>query len=138
MTNVPDSLELLFTGRLQRSDDTYLIEVPETEVDYGSLVVGNRYRVALIEHTSNSPVEKENTSPDSREQYGNHTRQTGPPVSEGEVREVTIETTGQQGDGIAKVERGFVVIVPDARPGDEPVVMIEKVRENVAFASVQR
>ena len=60
----------------------------------------------------------------------------GPPVEEGEVREVTIETLGDQGDGIAKVERGYVVIVPGARPGDRPTVEIEQVRRNVAFATV--
>jgi predicted RNA-binding protein with TRAM domain len=57
-------------------------------------------------------------------------------VEEGEVRDVTIETVGDQGDGIAKVERGYVVIVPGAQPGDKPTVEIEQVQENVAFASI--
>jgi predicted RNA-binding protein with TRAM domain len=55
---------------------------------------------------------------------------------EGEVRDVTIETTGDQGDGIAKVERGYVVIVPGGQPGDELSVEIEQVKENVAFAII--
>jgi tRNA/tmRNA/rRNA uracil-C5-methylase (TrmA/RlmC/RlmD family) len=33
---------------------------------------------------------------------------------------VTIETVGDQGDGIAKVERGYVVIVPETQPGEQP------------------
>jgi len=49
---------------------------------------------------------------------------------------VIIETVGDQGDGIAKVERGYVVIVPEAQPGDEPTIEIEQVQENVAFASI--
>lgn len=53
-----------------------------------------------------------------------------------EVRDVAIETTGDQGDGIAKVERGYVVIVPGGQPGDEPTVEIEQVQENVTFASI--
>ena len=57
-------------------------------------------------------------------------------MEEGEVRDVTIETVGDQGDGIAKVERGYVVIVPGAQPGDEPTVKVEQVQENVAFASI--
>ena len=61
---------------------------------------------------------------------------SGPPVDEGEVRNVTIETVGEQGDGIAKVERGYVVIVPGGQPGDEPTVEIDQVRDNVAFASI--
>jgi len=59
-----------------------------------------------------------------------------PPVDEGEIREVTIETVGDQGDGIAKVERGYVLIVPGARPGEAPTVEVETVKRNVAFATV--
>lgn len=35
------------------------------------------------------------------------------------MREVPIKPIGDQGDGIAKVERGFVVIIPGATPVDE-------------------
>ena len=60
----------------------------------------------------------------------------GPPVDEGEVREVEIESIGDQGDGIARVERGFVVIVPETEEGDRVTVEVTNVRENVAFAEV--
>jgi predicted RNA-binding protein with TRAM domain len=60
-----------------------------------------------------------------------------PPVSQGAIREVTIESLGDQGDGIAKTDRGYVLIVPGARPGDEVTVEITEVRENVAFAEVR-
>jgi predicted RNA-binding protein with TRAM domain len=56
--------------------------------------------------------------------------------STGGVREVTIESVGDQGDGIAKVERGYVVIVPDGEPGDQPTVEITNVRQNVSFATI--
>jgi predicted RNA-binding protein with TRAM domain len=49
---------------------------------------------------------------------------------------VTIETLGDKGDGIAKIERGYVIIVPDAELGDEVTVEITSVRDNVSFASV--
>lgn len=49
---------------------------------------------------------------------------------------MTIEPIGDRGDGIAKVDRGYVVIVPGAQPGEEPIVEIEAVRPNVAFVSV--
>ena len=52
------------------------------------------------------------------------------------IRTATIETVGEQGDGIAKVERGYVVIIPGGQPGDEPTVKIDQVRDNVAFASI--
>ncbi|WP_238532958.1 TRAM domain-containing protein [Halalkalicoccus jeotgali] len=59
-----------------------------------------------------------------------------PPVKEGEVRTVTIDTLGDQGDGITRVERGYVVIVPDAEPDEEVTVEIDTVQSNVAFASI--
>ena len=49
---------------------------------------------------------------------------------------MTIELLGKQGDGTVKIERGYVVIVPDAHPGDEPTVRINRTPDNVAFASV--
>jgi predicted RNA-binding protein with TRAM domain len=79
-------------------------------------------------------MEPESQQPPSRE-FKNQSS-SEPPVDEGEVRDVTIETVGDQGDGIAKVERGYVVIVPGAQPGDEPTVEIEQVQENVAFARI--
>jgi predicted RNA-binding protein with TRAM domain len=58
------------------------------------------------------------------------------PVEEGEERTVEIEDIGEQGDGITRVERGFVVIVPDTEQGERVTVEITDVRENVAFAEV--
>jgi predicted RNA-binding protein with TRAM domain len=59
-----------------------------------------------------------------------------PPVEEGEQRDVEIEDIGEQGDGISRVDRGFVVIVPDTEQGERVTVQITDVRENVAFAEV--
>jgi len=59
-----------------------------------------------------------------------------PPVEESEQRDVKIENLGDQGDGIAKVEHGYVVIVPEMSVGDRVTVEIQQVRENVAFADV--
>jgi predicted RNA-binding protein with TRAM domain len=59
-----------------------------------------------------------------------------PPVEEGEQRTVEIETIGEQGDGITRVERGFVVIVPDTEQSERVTIEITDVRETVAFADV--
>ena len=50
---------------------------------------------------------------------------------------MTIESLGDQGDGIAKIDCGYVVIVPGTRPDDEVTVEIEQARENLAFARVR-
>ncbi|MFB6228823.1 MAG: TRAM domain-containing protein, partial [Halobacteriales archaeon] len=43
---------------------------------------------------------------------------------------------GDQGDGLARVGPGYVVFVPDTEIGQQPLVRIETVRENFAFAEV--
>ncbi|MEF8842733.1 MAG: TRAM domain-containing protein [Haloarculaceae archaeon] len=135
MIEIPDSLRSVFTATLREGEGTYVLEVPAGEVDHGAVTPGETYRVAVLADTTRSTAEGSSTrSGDDRNGSGN--RPPEPPVEEGEVREVTVETLGDQGDGIAKVERGYVVIVPGARPGDHPTVEIEQVRRNVAFASV--
>ena len=59
-----------------------------------------------------------------------------PPVTEGEQRRLQIEDVGDQGDGLARVGPGYVVFVPDTEIGQQPLVRITTVRENVAFAEV--
>jgi predicted RNA-binding protein with TRAM domain len=138
MVEIPDSLRSLFTATVEQRDDRYIIEVPKSEIENDAATPGNTYRVAVLPHVTedgangevsrdaDAPVVESDSDPGPPE----------PPVDEGEVREVTIESVGDQGDGIAKVERGYVVIVPGARPGDEPTIEIDQVKENVAFATV--
>ncbi|SDE03116.1 TRAM domain-containing protein [Natrinema hispanicum] len=136
MVEIPDSLRSLFSAPIEERNGTYVIEVPSSEVDHEALSADKTYRVAILESpgsTESSIQQKPQRSPP---QETTSRVPSGPPVKKGEVRNVTIETVGDQGDGIAKVERGYVVIVPDAQPGDEPTVKIEQVQKNVAFASI--
>jgi len=132
MVEVPDSLRSLFTARVEERGGRYLIEVPESEIEHEAALPGETYRVAILP----TPEQATESTETSASQQDRSTGPPDPPVDEGEVRDVTIESVGDQGDGIAKVERGYVVIVPDARPGDQPTVEIEQVKENVAFARV--
>ena len=102
----------------------------------GALTVDETYRIALLDSSSEAESTSQPSPRHPASQGSTSYDTSGPPVDEGEVRDVTIETVGDQGDGIAKVERGYVVIVPGAQPGDEPTVEIEQVQENVAFASI--
>lgn len=56
-----------------------------------------------------------------------------PPVEQGEERVIEIESLGDQGDGIAKIDNGYVVIVEDVEVGDRARVEIENAQENVAL-----
>jgi predicted RNA-binding protein with TRAM domain len=133
MVEIPDSLRSLFTATVEERDGRYVIEVPESEIEHNATTPGETYRVAVL------PAREQPSESEESPELSQTDRQPGPPdppVDEGEVREVTIESVGDQGDGIAKVERGYVVIVPDAKPGDNPTVEIEQVKENVAFARI--
>ncbi|SFR50738.1 MULTISPECIES: TRAM domain-containing protein [Halorubrum] len=157
MVEITDSLACLYTGRVESRGDDYVVTVPASEIEHGSVSVGETYRIAVLDRAgpddgSTATVDGDGASvPDTdggsggaRSDDGQRPSSRGaagavqpdPPVSEGEVRDVTIETLGDKGDGIAKIERGYVVIVPDAEPGEEPTVEITSVRENVSFANV--
>ena len=139
MVEIPDSLRSLFTARVEEEGDTYRVEVPASEVEKGTIDANGTYRVAILpreETEESNAAEPERTDGTELRQADREPGPPAPPVDEGEVRDVVVESVGDQGDGIAKVERGYVVIVPGARPGDEPTVEIEDVRENVAFATV--
>lgn len=133
MVEIPDSLRSVFSATVQEQGGAYVVELPPGEIDHEAVTPGETYRVAILE----SAMTEERPNEDSQRpvQDDGERGPPEPPVEEGEVRDVTIETIGDQGDGIAKVERGYVVIVPDAQPGDELTIRIDDVRQNVAFAS---
>ena len=135
MIEISDSLRSLFSAQIEERDGSYIVDVPASEIEHDALAADETYRVAILKSESSTSQKTHEEQPQSAGQEPTPTSD-GPPVDEGELRDVTIETTGDQGDGIAKVERGYVVIVPGGQPGDEPTVEIEQVKENVAFASI--
>ncbi|GAA0642335.1 TRAM domain-containing protein [Salarchaeum japonicum] len=135
MVEIPDSLRSVFSATVHERDGTYVLEVPSGELSYDAVSLGETYRIAVFDAPTSAQDEHESASA-GRAQPDHQRESPEPPVEEGEVREVTIETVGDQGDGIAKVDRGYVVIVPDTQPGQQPTVEIEQVQQNVAFASV--
>lgn len=126
--DIPTNLLCLFNAELEERDGRYFLEVPAREVNLGEIERGGVYRVGIIEgvaDTSGSGPQRPREQP-----------VPSPPVQEGEIRVVEIEDLGDQGDGITRVERGYVVIVPDTKPGERVEIEIVEVRENVAFAEV--
>ncbi len=57
------------------------------------------------------------------------------PVKQGDEIELTIESTGAKGDGVAKIDN-FVIIVPGAREGDRVRVKITRVLRKMAFGEI--
>lgn len=138
MTEISDSLLLLYETMLEERGDEYVLTLPKELVEDGSFTEDSVYRVALLELASESRQSKpdpsetapQETDPTDEQRSESH----GPPVEAGDVRSVNIDTLGDQGDGIAKVERGFIVIVPGTQPGDRVDVEITNVTDSVAFA----
>lgn len=136
MSDLPDSPRTVFSATIRERNGTCSIKLPPDEVAGGELKPGDTYRVAVFGPLS--PPTRDDKASSHSEQTGFESQQEHPrpPVGKGEVREVTIEAIGNEGDGIAKVERGYVVIVPNTHAGQQPIVEIGTVKRNVAFASV--
>ena len=126
---ISDTLLCLFSAEVTREDDRYVVEVPRREVETGSVEVGDVYRVALLaSEAAESGTSGGGTSTPSD--------QPQPPVEEGEIRYVEIEDLGKQGDGIARVERGYVIIVPDAEVGERVKIEVTEVKSNFAVGEI--
>jgi len=126
---ISDELLCLFSADVTVEDDRYLVEVPRREVETGAVEAGGTYRVALIsadiEAATDEPADSE-TPPD----------QPQPPVEPGETRYVEIEDIGKQGDGIARVERGYVIIVPGTDVGERVKIEVTEVKSNFAVGEI--
>jgi len=123
---ISEDLLCVYSAEVTERNGSYAVEVPEQEVTLGPVQTDTPYRVALV----SSPETEEAEQPEQSKPPNQ------PPVDEGEIREVEIEDMGDQGDGIARVDRGYVVFVPDTELGDRVTVRITETRENVAFAEV--
>ncbi|MDX1747483.1 MAG: TRAM domain-containing protein, partial [Halobacteriales archaeon] len=99
---ISEKLLCLFNAEVTTQDDEYIVTIPRREIDTGSVELGEVYRVALISRDADQETETTTETPPSQPQ---------PPVEEGEIRYVEVEDLGKQGDGIARVERGYVIIV---------------------------
>ena len=129
---ISDKLLCLFSADVTIEDDKYVVEVPRREIETGSVEPGETYRVALISEDSDS----DGSGTKSQSNSSGAPSEPQPPVEEGEVRYVEVEDIGKQGDGIARVERGYVIIVPDAEIGERVKVEITEVKSNFAVGEI--
>jgi len=132
-----ENLLCLYNARVQERNDSYVIEVPAHEVDVGSVEPGDSYRVGMLPQARQASTATPEPDPaESEPASGRNRDDREPPVDKGEVVEVEIEDIGDQGDGIARVGPGYVIIVPETQRGERVAVEISDVRENLAFAEV--
>jgi predicted RNA-binding protein with TRAM domain len=129
---ISEKLLCLFSAEITDEGDRHVVEIPQREVDTGSVEAGATYRVALIradetDDGSDETSTQTSSAPSSEPQ---------PPVEPGEIRYVEIEDIGKQGDGIARVERGYVIIVPGAEIGERVKVEVSEVKSNFAVGEI--
>lgn len=130
---ISENLLCLFNAEVTLTDDEYVVEIPRREIENEVITPGDVYRVALVERGdggtsgATTTTTEEDAIPPSEPQ---------PPVEHGELRYVEIEDIGKQGDGIARVERGYVIIVPDADVGERVKVEITEVKSNFAVGEI--
>jgi predicted RNA-binding protein with TRAM domain len=130
---ISKQLTCLFAAEVEEQGQSYVVEVPKQEVDVGYVDPTEDYQVAVLKQLG------ETTQPTTEHTSDDSTQQPDldkPPVNTGETRVVEISELGDQGDGLARVERGFVVIVPNTQKGERVRIEIETVRDTVAFAQV--
>jgi predicted RNA-binding protein with TRAM domain len=126
-----NSLLCLFTGTVREDGGRYLVEIPDTEIDAGTLDPDTAYRVAMLRDGAATAGD----AAEGTESRGAPT-EPQPPVTVGEMRYVEIEDIGKQGDGIARVERGYVIIVPDSEEGQRVKVEVTEVKQNFAVGRI--
>lgn len=129
--DVPDNLLCLFSARIEEQDGSFVIEIPDSEVEIGDISGNETYRIGVF--SAASPA---GPGPQVERPGEAHRATPEPPVEEGEIREVEIEDIGEKGDGIARIGPGYIVFVPETVIGDRVTVEITDVRENFAFGEV--
>jgi predicted RNA-binding protein with TRAM domain len=126
---ISEQLLCLFSAEVRDEGGEYRIEVPKREVETGALEPGATYRVALIDRQPSTTSESDETDTDVSDG-------PQPPVEPGEMRYVEVEDLGKQGDGIARVERGYVIIVPGTEVGERVKIEVTEVKSNFAVGEV--
>lgn len=122
-----ESLTCKFTSPIEKQHGRYVVGIPENEIEYGTLSAGDVCQISVQKVEEGNAAE---TVP-SADSNG-----PTPPVSKDERHTVEIFDLGEQGDGIARVDRGYVLIIPGTNPGDEVTVEIQQTNQNYGFAEV--
>lgn len=127
MSSILNSLLSYFTAKIYEEDEKYVIEVPKHEVQQGSLDLDSPHKVAIF--GSEEEQAAQSTTPSHEEL----TPGPSPPVREGEELTVDVVDEGSEGDGIARINEGYVIIIPEGTVGDSLEIEITAVKEQFAI-----
>jgi predicted RNA-binding protein with TRAM domain len=130
--DIPDALRTVYSARLNEKNGRYYLTVPAREIESDTLRVDETYKLGILNPVGHSADHAGDKGTDGSAS----TKDDSPPVSAGERRTVTIEGIGDKGDGIARIDRGYVLIVPETDVNERVTVEVDQARDNVGFASV--
>jgi hypothetical protein len=88
---IPEGLRCIFSAEVDEQQDSYVIGVSKNEVETRNIQKGRVYRTALLTTTETEAEEGSSDSGAKADTTGSKQGVSGPPVGEGEVREVEIE-----------------------------------------------
>jgi predicted RNA-binding protein with TRAM domain len=127
---ISDDVLCFFSAQVEEQNDSYVVTIPEREVTIGNLKREAAYSVAIFSNdaTQTTQVTERSQKPEHDVPH--------PPVEVGDRRTVDIEDIGDQGDGIARVERGYVIVVSETEMNERVTIEITTVKENFAFGDV--
>ena len=125
---IVDDIHCLFTAEVENQYGSYLIEIPENEIEHGAISPGETFKVALLGRLDQG----ENNTNDR----GRARARDGPPVEKGDVVDVKIDDIGEQGDGIARIGPGYIVFVPNTEIGDQVTIEITQAQDSFGFGEL--
>jgi predicted RNA-binding protein with TRAM domain len=125
-----DDVLCMFSAEIDKQADSYVISVPDRELTLGDLTQETSYGVAIFSHSAPQ------TTPVNETTLTRERERPKPPVEVGDHQTVDIEDIGEEGDGIARVERGYVVVVPETELNERVEIEITDVTPTVAFGEV--
>ncbi|MFC4987952.1 MULTISPECIES: TRAM domain-containing protein [Saliphagus] len=131
---ISDKLLCLFSTEISTEGDRYVVEIPRQEIETGDIDPEEVYRVAIV--SRDREEETGSSAREARPAESTPPSEPQPPVDVGETRYVEIEDIGKQGDGIARVERGYVIIVPGAEVGERVKIEVSEVKSNFAVGEI--
>jgi hypothetical protein len=111
MVEIPDQLECLFSASVEQHGNSYSIEIPWSELEEDAVRSGETYRVAVLPSSPQTAARQQSTTAS----FSGDSPQS-PPIAEGDVREVSIETIDDQGEGLRKSNEAMSSSCPRLNP----------------------
>lgn len=141
MTDARARLRTSFDATVQFEEGRYVVEMPFGNLEGSNISDGDTVRLGVFTQSGAIPEDGAELVPQSIEhttpRMPERSTRSGPPVQKGEIHDVKITAMGDEGDGIGRVDGGYVVIVPGTDVGDEVVVEIENATKRMAFGRVR-